>query len=93
MAQPQCVAALASCPHPTTVKSLRVFIGAYKVLSRVLQHYAQKLGAIEDECGGRQSQEKIAWSDSLVSAFMLAQKHLDQARVSPSRTQMISCGL
>ena len=35
-ANPYRIAALASCALPSTVKGLRSFIGAYKVLSRVL---------------------------------------------------------
>ena len=37
-ANPYRIAALASCPPPSTVKGLRSFIGAYKVLSRVLSN-------------------------------------------------------
>ena len=42
-ANPHRVAALASCPIPSTVKGLRSFIGAYKVLSRVLPNCSTSL--------------------------------------------------
>ena len=35
-ASPHRIAVLSSCPPPSTVKGLRSFIGAYKVLGRVL---------------------------------------------------------
>ena len=42
-ASPHRIAVLAMCPPPSTVKGLRSFIGAYKVLSRVLPNCSDTL--------------------------------------------------
>ena len=47
-ASPHRVATLASCPPPETVRGLRSFIGAYKMLSRVLPHCSNIIAPLED---------------------------------------------
>ena len=70
------VATLTSCPPPSTVKSLRAFIGAYKILSRVIPGCSHHLSDLETEAGGRQSQEKISWLEKLLKCFHQCQKAL-----------------
>jgi hypothetical protein len=69
-------AALSAVTPPTTVKGLRSFIGAYKVLSRVLKGYAELLHPLDAVVAGKQSRESIQWSDELLQAFKQAQQAL-----------------
>lgn len=75
-ASPHRVSALASCPAPKTVTGLRSFIGAYKVLSRVLKDCASVLAPLDDAIAGRESKDIIHWSEELLSAFKRAQNAL-----------------
>ena len=75
-ASPHRVATLSSCPPPDTVRGLRSFIGAYKVLSRVLPHCAHTIAPLETSITGLQSRDKISWSDTLLQQFQLAQASL-----------------
>ncbi|XP_071110370.1 uncharacterized protein [Haliotis cracherodii] len=70
------ISTLASCSPPETVTGLRSFIGAYKVLSRVIPGCSTLLAPLDAEVGGRQSSEKLLWSDSLLNAFKTAQAGL-----------------
>ena len=79
-ASPHRVAALASCPPPTTVKGMRSFIGAYKMLARVLPHCAMFLTPLDAAIAGGQSGDRIAWSDDLRSSFKTAQGALASPR-------------
>ena len=79
-ASPHRIATLASCSPPTTVGQMRSFIGAFKVLSRVLPACATLISPLDDAVAGRQSQESITWSDQLQSAFQRAQKSLTSTR-------------
>ncbi len=58
-ASPHRIATLSQCQPPPTVKTLRSFIGAYKVLARVIQHCSQFLSPLEDAVAGRTSADKI----------------------------------
>ena len=62
------------------MKSLRSYIGAYKYLSRVLPCYAEVLKPLEDICAGKESAEKIVWSDDTVDSFNLSKEHLKKAK-------------
>ncbi len=73
-------AALAAVTPPPTVHGLRSFIGAYKVLSRVLKGYAELLHPLDQAVAGRQSREEIQWSDELLHAFKQAQDALKNTR-------------
>ncbi|KAJ8396457.1 hypothetical protein AAFF_G00017630 [Aldrovandia affinis] len=75
-ASPHRVSALAACPPPKTVTGLRSFIGAYKVLARVLKDCATMLAPFDDVVAGRDSKDVIHWSDELLCAFRYAQKAL-----------------
>jgi hypothetical protein len=80
-ASPHRVATLAAVDPPTTVQGLRSFIGAYKVLSRVLPRYASLLHPLDQTVAGRKSQERIDWSDELTHAFKQAQSALKDNKV------------
>ena len=67
---------LSSCPPPPTVKGVRSFIGAYKILSRVIPNCAQVLSPLYQIVAGRTSYEKIIWSDTLLTSFTHAQDGL-----------------
>ena len=79
-ASPHRLAVLAACPRPDTVHGLRSFIGAYKVLGRVLPNCSQLLSPLDDAIAGHSSQEHINWSDELIEAFSKAQGHLSKSR-------------
>jgi hypothetical protein len=76
------LSALASVTPPPTVQGLRSFIGAYKVLSRVLRGYANLLDPLDQAVAGRQSKEKIEWSDDLRDALQRAQRALSDSKVT-----------
>ena len=80
-ASPHKVSALSSVDPPKTVQALRSFVGAYKVLSRVLKGYAQLLQPFEQVTAGRQSHEKIQWNEHLMHAFQHAQQALKESKV------------
>ena len=46
------ICTLSSCTTPTTVKGLRSFIGAYKVLSRIIKGCSQLLAPFDDSIAG-----------------------------------------
>ena len=77
---PHRIATLSTCSTPTTIRGLRSFIGAYKVLARVLPNCAKLLGPLEDMTAGKQSQDKITWSAPLRVAFNSAQSALASNR-------------
>lgn len=70
------VSALSTVEPPTSVQGLRSFIGAYKVLSRVLRGYAMLLDPLEKLTAGKQSKDKIEWSESTRLDFTKAQDAL-----------------
>ena len=69
-------AALSKCDMPKTVKSLRSYIGAYKVISRVLPHCSQYLAPLDDLTAGKQSADLVSWSPETLTAFKKSQEHL-----------------
>ena len=75
-ASPHRIATLASCELPRTVKNLRSFVGAYKVLGRVIQGAATLLSPLDAACAGRESAETVSWTDELRTAFCRAQSAL-----------------
>ena len=68
------MATLSPADPPTTVHGLRSFIGSYKVLSRVLPDYSSLLDPLDQAVAGKDSREKILWSDELRQSFAAAQK-------------------
>ena len=75
-ASPHCIAALASCPAPDTVARMRSFIGAFKVLSRVIPGCSTLLAKLDDTVAGRESNEMIQWTNDLRTSFRNAQATL-----------------
>ena len=75
-ANPRRIAALASCPPPSTVKGLRSFIGAYKVLSHVLPNCSNVIAPLECALTGLQSSDGLLWDENLSSRFKSAQDFL-----------------
>ena len=80
-ASPHKISTLAAVEPPQTVQSLRSFIGAYKVLSRVLKGYADLLHPMEQATAGKQSKDRISWTDELMDAFKSAQAALTNNKV------------
>ena len=76
IASPHKVAALSMCVRPKSVKEMRSFLGAYKVLARVIPKCSHFLQPLTRATAGKTSIQKIEWNDTLVSAFESAQKHL-----------------
>ena len=69
------------CEAPNTVGSMRSFIGAYKVLFRVLPKCSAYLSRLDDTTAGRQSSEVITWTDELCESFQRAQHALSSSCV------------
>ena len=80
VASPHKVASLSMCARPTSVKEMRSFLGAYKVLARVIPKCSHFLQPLTRSTAGKTSQQKLEWTDTLVSAFEYAQKHLQTNR-------------
>ena len=75
-ASPHRVAELSKSPPPENVRGLRSFIGAYKVLGRVLPGCSQVISPLDSAVAGCQSQDKVQWSDDLLQHFRNAQSAL-----------------
>ena len=75
------VSALATCDIPKTVRQLRSYIGAYKVLSRVIKHSSQYLDKLEAMTANNKSSDILQWTDSLLAEFSKAQKSLSTNKV------------
>ena len=60
---------------------MRSFVGAYKVLSRVLLGYADLLDPLGKSTAGKQSPDRIMWDDNLLTSFRSAQTALNDAKV------------
>ena len=78
-ASPHHLNTLATYPEPNTVVRLRSFIGAYKVLSRVIPRCSSYLAPLDAVTASRPSQESIHWTDDLRAAFRSAQNALSSA--------------
>ena len=74
------ITALSTCDSPPTVKGLRSFLGAVKVLARVIPKCSEYLSPLEEIVAGRQSGEKIVWSEELLSLFEKAKKCLSSSK-------------
>ena len=79
-ASPHRIATLSTCSLPVTVTAMRSFIGAFKILSRVLPHCAHLISPLDNSIAGKQSQDHIDWTDDLRDAFKTAQRALSQNR-------------
>ena len=68
-ASPHRIATLSACSPPENVKGLRSFIGAVKVLARVIPGCAALLAPLDDAIAGKDSKDSLHWSDDMLSAF------------------------
>ena len=78
-ASPHKISPLASCEPPATTTAMRSFIGAYKVLNRVLKGCSGYLSDLETAIAGRQKSDKVVWNDALLNSFHRAQDALKSA--------------
>ena len=74
-----CKLAPASWPHYPRSSLLQQCkaCALFKVLSRVLPRFADLLDALDQATAGKESREKIAWSDELLLTFKTAQHALE----------------
>ena len=75
-ASPHQVSPLTQCELPKTVKSLRSFIGAYKALAKVIKGSSHIINPLNTLTGGRQSAEKITWTEAMTNSFNEAKNSL-----------------
>ena len=73
-ANPHTISTLSTCQRPKTVKEMRSYIGAYKVLARVIPTCAKLMSPLDTAIAGKQSADVIAWSEDLTEAFQVSQK-------------------
>ena len=77
-ASPHKLAALSSVKPLSTMQGLRSFVGAYKVLSRVLPRFVELLDPLDQATAGKESRGKIVWCEELLLAFKTAQCALEE---------------
>ena len=75
-ASPHRISALSVVEPPTTVKSLRSFIGAYKHLGKVIRWHSDFINPLDRMVAGRDSKERITWSDENLLSFTKAKESL-----------------
>ena len=70
---------------------MRSFLGAYKMLSRVIPGCSYFLQPLNHTTAGKSSTQKIEWTESLELAFKSAQKHLQSSKavVLPKETDQL----
>ena len=73
---------LIDAPYPVTVKQLRSWLGASKQLSPGIKDYAIIFNPLEKLTAGRQSAEKINWTEEAASYFDKAKLNLKKCRQS-----------
>ncbi len=78
-ATPHSLCTLQTCDIPKTVKDLKSFIGAYKVLARVIPDCSKIIAPLDNIVAGRGSSDKIVWSDQVDIDFRKAKSHLQKA--------------
>ena len=78
-ATPHSLCTLQTCKTPETVTQLKSFIGAYKILSRVIPDCAKIISPLDSMAAGRPSSEKLTWNDVNLDNFKKAQEHLNKA--------------
>ena len=75
-ASPHRITTLSLTKPPNTVRGLRSFIGAYKMLARVLPDCASMISPLDDGIAGLSSLDKVPWNDDLLQSFIAAQQGL-----------------
>lgn len=66
------IATLSAIEPPRTVHGFYSFIGTYNVLTRPLQGHADLFHLLDSAVAGKQSRERITWSDELIQAIKRA---------------------
>ena len=59
---------------------MRSFLGAYKLLSRVIPGCSSLLAPLEENIAGLDSKDTISWSDDLIHSFLQAQQALKSTK-------------
>lgn len=77
---PHRVSTLAACEPPKSVGGMRSFIGAVKVMARVIKHCSALLAPLDDAIAGKTSQDNIAWTEELHCAFNRVKECLSSSR-------------
>ncbi len=75
-ASPHRIASLSLAKPPATVKGLRSYIGAYKVLGRVLPGCSMHVAPLDDSIANLSSKDKVEWTDDLLASFHKSQAAL-----------------
>ena len=55
---------------------MRSFLGGFRVVTCCIPDYAKYLSTLEDTVAGKDSQEKVIWTEKLSQAFKAAQNAL-----------------
>lgn len=79
-ASPHRITTLAQCSPPSTVRGLRSFVGAFKVLARVIPQCAKYMAPLEDAIAGHSPGDKLSWSDDHQIAFTAAKNALGKCQ-------------
>ena len=80
-ASPHHISTLSAYSAPSTVRGLRSFIGAYKVLAKVLPQCACMIGPLDDVVAGQSSSTSIQWTDEILKLFKITQMALSNNKV------------
>ncbi len=75
------ISPLVTCNPPETVTALRSFVGAYKVFNRIIRGCARLLCDLEKFMSGKQKNEKLIWTDSILQCFKSSQEALSAVSV------------
>ena len=75
---PHHIAPLSVCERPRTVKGLRSYLGAYKIVARCLKHCSQFLAPLESLSAGKASADLVTWNQASSDAFEASQSHLSK---------------
>ena len=67
---------LSVCKLPETVKQMRSFLGGFRVVTCCIPNYSSYLSDLEASVAGKESKDKITWTESLTSKFKAAQTAL-----------------
>ena len=67
---------LTVCKPPENVKQMRSFLGGFRVVTCCIPNYSNYVSELEDAVAGKDSSDKVIWSDGLSKAFKSAQTAL-----------------
>ena len=90
-ASPHKISTLSTIELPSTVGKLRSYIGGVKFLSRTLKNYSYLLHPLEQAIAGKESKEKVTWTEPLREAFNQSQIQLrsSETLTLPTRRDQI----